>query len=171
MLRRRLETAQHVPPASSRTNGFAAMLNLWSVSVRFRGNDLPDHFMPPSRLPFPRSFTDDPVRTHPSPGPAVPGLDADFLHLSGHLAPAMAAKGQPRLRLDMRQNNPVHMRPAAGPKTSEGPPTVGADMHQPAQTINRENPAPAAPTCDRFSIQPSALRSRQNILYPHYEVD
>ncbi len=37
------------------------MLNMWSLSVRRRGNDPPDHFLTLLHLEFACPFNDDPV--------------------------------------------------------------------------------------------------------------
>lgn len=122
----------------SRSSRFGAMLNVWSLSVPRRGNDPPDHFLTLLDFEFPRSFNENPVLAHQSPDPAVPDIDADFLQLFGHPGAAVAAQAQPRLLLDVRQNNHVHVLPAAGGAAAERPQPARADIQHPAQTIDRE---------------------------------
>lgn len=110
------------------------MLNVWSLSVRRRGNDPPDHFLTLLRLEFTCSFNDDPVLAHQPPdtpplavcmqtaaGQRVPHIDADLLQLFGHPGAAIATPAQARLLLDVRQNHHVHALPAAGRPAAKGP--------------------------------------------------
>jgi hypothetical protein len=54
---------------TSRSSTFGAMLNVWSLSVRRRRNDPPDHFLTLLHLEFACSFNDDPVVTHQPSNP------------------------------------------------------------------------------------------------------
>lgn len=90
------------------------MLNVWSLSVPRRANDPPDHLLTLLDFEFACSFNDDPVLTHQSPNSAVSDINADFVQFFGHPWAAIAAQAQPRLLLDVCQDNHVHVLPPAG---------------------------------------------------------
>lgn len=115
------------------------MLNVWSLSVLRRGNDPPDHFLTLLDVEFPRSFNHNPVLAHEPPDPAMPDIDADFLQLFSQPRPAIAPQAQPRLLLDVRQNDDVQTtataRPAARDESSARraiaqPAPTGANDHR-----------------------------------------
>ena len=97
------------------------MLNLWSLSVRRRGNDPPDHFLILLHLEFACSFNDDPVFAHQTPDTAMTNIDTNLFQSLRHPRPAIAAKAQTRLFLDMGQNDHVCALPAAGRAVAENP--------------------------------------------------
>ena len=53
----------------------------------------------------------------------------------------MAARAKTRLFLDVRQNDHVRARTAAGRAAAEGPQTTRADIHHPALALDRERPS------------------------------
>lgn len=91
------------------------------------------------RFEFPRPFNDNSVLTHQPPDTPVPDIDANLLEFFGHPGPAMAAKAQPRLLLDVRQNDHVHVLPAAGRAAAKGSQPTRADIHHLAQPVDRES--------------------------------
>jgi hypothetical protein len=71
----------------------------------------------------------------------VPHVNANLLEFFGYPWPAVAAEAQARLLLDMGQNDHVHVLPTAGGAAAEGPQATRADIHHPAQPVDRESPA------------------------------
>ena len=130
------------------------MLNVWSLSVPRRANDPPDHLLTLLDFELPRSFNDNPVLRHQSPhtpplgdclqsprGQRVLHINANLLEFFRHPGPAIVAQAQPRLLLDMRQNHHAHVLPPAGWTAPERPQSARADIHHPAQPIDREGAA------------------------------
>ena len=65
----------------------------------------------------------------------MPDIDANLLQFFGHPWPAIAAKAQTRLLLDVGQNTHVHALPAAGRATAKGPKATRVDVHHLTQPI------------------------------------
>ena len=91
-------------------------------------------------LEFTCSFNDDPVLAHQPPDTPMTDIDPNLLQLFGHSWPAIAAKTQARLFLDMGQNDHVCVLPAAGRAAAKGPQTARADVHELAQPLCWERP-------------------------------
>ena len=71
-------------------------------------------------------------------GQRMTNIYPDLLQFFRHPRPAIAAKAQARLFLDMGQNNHVHALPAAGRTAAEGPQATRADIHHLAKPICRK---------------------------------
>jgi len=84
-----------------------AMLKVWSLSVRRRENDPPDHFLTLLRLELAGPNNLNAVLAHQSPHPALSDLQAKFVQLLGHARPTVAAQAQAMLFADMRQEHQV----------------------------------------------------------------
>ena len=67
------------------------MLNVWSLSVRRRGNDPPDHFLTLLHLEFMGFYHADRVLPHQTPHPSVPNMQAQRVPLFSHPWAAIAA--------------------------------------------------------------------------------
>ena len=98
-----------------------------------------DQILFPPHFEFAGSFNDDPAVTHQPPDPTVTNLDANLFQFLRHPRPAIAAKAEARLFLDVCQNNHVHALPAAGRTAAEGPQATRADIHPLAQPVDRES--------------------------------
>ena len=116
------------------------MLNVWSLSVRRRRNDPPDHFLTLLHREFACSFNDNPILAHQTPDTVVTDINAYLFRLFGHPRAATAAQAQARLLLDMGQNHHVDVLPAAGRAAVKGPQPAWADVHHMAQPVGRERP-------------------------------
>ena len=68
-------------------------------------------------------------------------IDANFLEFFSHAWPAIAAQAQPRLFLDVGQNDHISALPAAGGTVQESPKATRADIQDLAQPVDREGPA------------------------------
>ena len=86
---------------------FGAMLNLWSLSVRRRKNDPPDHFLTLLHLEFMGSDHGNGVLPHQTAHPAVPNTHPQLVQLFGHPRPAIAAQTGSMLIADMCQQHHV----------------------------------------------------------------
>ena len=73
------------------------MLNVWSLSVRRRGNDPPDHFLTLLHLEFTGSDHTDRILSHQAPHPAVPDVQAQLIQLFSHSGATVAALASPVL--------------------------------------------------------------------------
>ena len=82
----------------------------------------------------------DLVFTHQPPDPPVPHIYPNVLEFFGHSRSAIAAQAQTGLFLDMGQNDHVRALPAAVRVATKGPQATRADVHHPAQVLDRERP-------------------------------
>ena len=81
------------------------------------------------------------LKGHPDEPDWLSHVNANLLEFFSHSRAAIAAEAQARLLLDMRQNNHVHVLPATGGAAAEGPQATRADIHHPAQSVDREGPS------------------------------
>ena len=94
-------------------NRFGAMLNVWSLSVRRRENDPPDHFLTLLHLEFMGSDHTNRVLPHQTAHPAMSYTQAQLVQLFRHSGATITALAQSVLLADMRQKHhitPLSMR-------------------------------------------------------------
>lgn len=71
----------------------------------------------------------------------MPHIDPNLFQFFGHPWTAVTSQTQTRLFLDVGQNDHVRALPPAGGAAAESPQATQADIHHPAQTLDRERPA------------------------------
>jgi hypothetical protein len=130
---------------------FGAMLNLWSLSVRRRENDPPDHFLTLLHLEFTRSDHRNGIlphqTAHPAPltvckqtvvGQRVPDPHTQLVQFFRHPGPAIAAKTGPMLVADVRQQHHVTPLPVRYRAMFPCPQATIRDPHHKARTRLRK---------------------------------
>ena len=87
------------------------MLKAWSLSVRRRENDPPDHFLTLLHLELAGPNYLNAVLSHQAPDMALADTDTQLVKLLGHARPAVTAEAQAMLIADMSQEH--HAAPLA----------------------------------------------------------
>jgi hypothetical protein len=97
------------------------MLNMWSLSVVALNLRVLSTLIPFSHSEEVQKTVWGTVLPPNAPDPPVPHIDPNFLQFLGHPRAALAAQAEPRLFLDMGQNDHVCVLPATGREAAYGP--------------------------------------------------
>ena len=116
------------------------MLNMWSLSVVALNLRVLSTTIPFSRSEVVQQTVRGTVFPTNAPDTPMPHIDTDFLQFFGHPRAAIAAKAQPRLFLDMRQNDHIRALSATGRAAAYGPQSARADVHHLTQPLGWERP-------------------------------
>ena len=110
------------------------MLKVWSLSVVALNLPVLSTTIPFSRISRPtRPLSRFALQT--VAGQRMTNINADLVQFLRHPRPAIAAKAQPRLFLDVGQNDHVHVLPAAGGAAAYGPQATRAHVHHLTQPL------------------------------------
>ena len=111
------------------------MLNVWSLSVRRRENDPPDHFLTLLHLEFMGSDHGNGVLPHQMVNPAMSDTHPHLVQLCRHPGPAIAAQTGPMLATDMRQQHQVTPLPLRWRPVPPGSKAPIRDAHKAAAML------------------------------------